>query len=120
MKRLFLSLFLSTTIFTSVAAAEPIHLTGSSTVLPYAKIAAETFHEVYPEYDTPIVEGGGTGAGIKEFCKGIDGVDIVNASRPMKESEVQACIKNGVTLIQGYPFGPDGKLVEYGLVPNQQ
>ena len=55
---------------TAAFAAEQIHIAGSSTVLPYATIVAEAFAEANPNFKAPIVEGGGTGAGLKEFCKG--------------------------------------------------
>ena len=78
-------------------ANDAVHLTGSSTVLPFATIVAESFGES-TSFKTPIVEGGGTGAGIKKFCEGVgDGqVDIANASRKMKSGEVKDCKKNGV------------------------
>ncbi len=78
----------------SVSAAQArdqIQIAGSSTVLPYAKIVAETFGETYPNFKTPVVESGGSGAGIKEFCKGVgeNTIDIANASRAMKDSRAE-------------------------------
>ena len=76
--------------FAGVAIArDQIQVAGSSTVLPYAKIVAETFGETFPDFKTPVVESGGTGAGLKEFCKGVgpDTIDIANASRTIKDSE---------------------------------
>ncbi len=85
----------------SVSAAQArdqIQVAGSSTVLPYAKIVAETFGETFPNFKTPVVESGGSGAGIKEFCKGVgeNTIDIANASRAMKDSELKSCIDAGV------------------------
>ena len=58
--------------FAGVAVArDQVQIAGSSTVLPYAKIVAETFGETFPDFKTPIVESGGTGGGLKEFCKGV-------------------------------------------------
>ncbi|WP_119257450.1 substrate-binding domain-containing protein [Shinella zoogloeoides] len=97
--------------FAGVAVArDQIQIAGSSTVLPYAKIVAESFGETYPDFKTPIVESGGTGGGLKEFCKGVgpDTIDIANASRPMKGSEVEACKAAGVTEIQEVKIGYDG------------
>ncbi|MFT4158494.1 substrate-binding domain-containing protein [Shinella sp.] len=97
--------------FAGVAVArDQIQIAGSSTVLPYAKIVAESFGETYPDFKTPIVESGGTGGGLKEFCKGVgpDTIDIANASRPMKDSEVEACKAAGVTEIQEVKIGYDG------------
>lgn len=97
----------------SVSAAQArdqIQIAGSSTVLPYAKIVAETFGETYPNFKTPVVESGGSGAGIKEFCKGVgeNTIDIANASRAMKDSELKSCIDAGVKDVQEVRFGYDG------------
>ncbi|MCT7665088.1 substrate-binding domain-containing protein [Shinella kummerowiae] len=97
--------------FAGVAVArDQVQIAGSSTVLPYAKIVAETFGETFPDFKTPIVESGGTGGGLKEFCKGVgpDSIDIANASRPMKADEVEACKTAGVTEIQEIKIGYDG------------
>jgi len=97
----------------SVSAAEArdqIQVAGSSTVLPYAKIVAETFGETYPDFKTPVVESGGSGAGIKEFCKGVgeNTIDIANASRSMKDSELKSCIDAGVKDVEEVRIGYDG------------
>ena len=94
---------------TAVNAQETIHITGSSTVLPFATIAAESFGE-NGEFNTPIVEGGGTGAGIAKFCESSDptSVDIANASRKMKSSELSLCRKNGVNDVLEVKIGYDG------------
>src|SRR5690606_10554777 len=97
----------------SVSAAQArdqIQVAGSSTVLPYAKIVAETFGETFPNFKTPVVESGGSGAGIKDFCKGVgeNTIDIANASRAMKSSELQSCIDAGVKDVQEVRIGYDG------------
>ncbi|WP_375666025.1 PstS family phosphate ABC transporter substrate-binding protein [Bartonella sp. TT121SHDZB] len=91
-------------------ARDQIQITGSSTVLPYQKIVAETFGEIYPHFKVPVIESGGTGAGIKEFCRGIgeNTVDIVNASRAMKPSELQSCFDAGVKDVEEIRIGYDG------------
>lgn len=90
-------------------AENNIHITGSSTVLPFATIAAESFGE-NSRFETPIVEGGGTGAGIAKFCETSDpsSVDIANASRKMKSGEVSLCNKNGVGKVLEVRIGYDG------------
>ncbi len=92
------------------AARDQIQIAGSSTVLPYAKIVAENFGETYPNFPTPVVESGGSSAGLKEFCKGVgeDTIDIANASRKIRDSEVEACKAAGVSDIQEVKFGYDG------------
>ena len=94
----------------SAAARDQIQIAGSSTVLPYAKIVAEQFGETYTKFKTPVVESGGTGAGIKEFCKGAgeDTIDIANASRPIKDDEKKSCADAGVKEVQEIKFGYDG------------
>ncbi|SMH57187.1 PstS family phosphate ABC transporter substrate-binding protein [Mesorhizobium australicum] len=92
------------------AARDQVQVAGSSTVLPYAKIVAERFGETFTNFKTPVVESGGSGAGIKEFCKGAgeDTIDIANSSRKIKDSEVESCKSAGVTEIQEVKFGYDG------------
>lgn len=94
----------------AAAARDQVQIAGSSTVLPYAKIAAESFGEVFPSFKTPIVESGGSSGGLKEFCRGVgpQTIDIANSSRPIRDSEVAACAENGVTEIQEIRIGYDG------------
>jgi len=97
--------------FAGVAAArDQVQIAGSSTVLPYAKIVAETFGETFGDFKTPVVESGGSGAGLKEFCKGVgeDTIDVANSSRPIKDSELEACKAAGVTDVQEVKIGYDG------------
>ena len=73
-------------------ARDNIQVTGSSTILPYATIVAEAFGENFG-FPTPVVEGGGSGAGRKKLCEGTgeNTVDIANSSSKMKEEEWVAC-----------------------------
>ncbi|NDW06853.1 substrate-binding domain-containing protein [Jiella pacifica] len=106
-------LALGTAAFIGSAQAQSnqqIHVAGSSTVLPYAQIVAENFGETFPDYQTPVVESGGSSAGLKQFCAGVgpDTIDIANASRSIRESEIKACADAGVTEISEVKFGYDG------------
>ena len=94
----------------AAAARDQVQVAGSSTVLPYAKIVAESFGEAFPDFKTPVVESGGSGAGIKQFCEGVgeDKIDIANASRAMKASELESCKAAGVTDVQEVKIGYDG------------
>lgn len=86
-----------------------ISIVGSSTVYPFTTAVAETFGRG-GQFKTPKVESTGTGGGIKLFCNGV-GVahpDIANASRRIKQSEVDSCAKNGVTDIVEIKVGYDG------------
>lgn len=98
-----------TVLATSAYARDNMQIAGSSTVLPFATIVAESFAENY-DFPTPVVEGGGTGAGIKKFCSGVgeDTIDIATASRKMKDEEIQACADAGVTDITEVRIGYDG------------
>lgn len=103
------ALFAASMLASTAMANDAIQMTGSSTVLPFATIAAESFGES-TSFKTPIVEGGGTGAGIKKFCEGVgDGqADIANASRKMKPAEKEDCKKHGVEGIVEIKIGFDG------------
>ena len=69
---------------------DQIQIAGSSTVLPYAKIVAEEFGKNF-DFPTPVVDSGGSSAGLKQFCAGVgvDTIDIANSSRPIREGEVE-------------------------------
>lgn len=83
------------------AARDTIRIVGSSTVYPFTTTVAEQFAKKSGA-PTPIVEATGTGGGIKMFCEGAgeDTPDAVNASRPMKQTEIDACKANGITPIE--------------------
>lgn len=91
-----------------VYARDFVHAAGSSTVLPYATIVAESFSE--NGFAAPVVEGGGSGAGRKKLCEGVDEntIDIANSSSKMKDSEYEDCAANGVTTVTEIRFGYDG------------
>ena len=86
-----------------------IQVAGSSTVLPYASIVAEAFGE-NTDYPTPVVESGGSSAGLKRFCEGVgeNTIDVANASRAIRQKEIDACAENGVTDIIEVRIGYDG------------
>jgi phosphate transport system substrate-binding protein len=94
---------------TAAAARDNVQVAGSSTVLPYASIVAEAFGENF-DFPTPVVESGGSSAGLKRFCEGVgeNTIDIANASRAIREKEVAACAENGVTDIIEVRIGYDG------------
>ena len=90
-------------------ARDNVQVAGSSTVLPYASIVAEAFGENF-DFRTPVVESGGSSAGLKRFCEGVgEGtIDIANASRAMRPKELAACRANGVSDIIEVRIGYDG------------
>lgn len=94
---------------TAAAARDNVQVAGSSTVLPYASIVAELFGE-NTDFPTPVVESGGSSAGLKRFCEGVgeNTIDVANASRKIREKEIAACADNGVTDIIEVRIGYDG------------
>ncbi|WP_136443508.1 substrate-binding domain-containing protein [Pacificoceanicola onchidii] len=96
-------------VATSAAARDNVQVAGSSTVLPYASIVAEAFGENF-DFPTPVVESGGSSAGLKRFCQGVgeEHTDVANASRAIREKEIKACAENGVTDIIEVRIGYDG------------
>ncbi len=94
---------------TTLSARDQVSIAGSSTVLPYASIVAEAFGE-NTDFPTPVVESGGSSAGLKRFCEGVgeNTIDIANSSRKIKASEVEICAQAGVTDIIEVRIGYDG------------
>lgn len=97
------------TLNSSAAEREYITIAGSSTVYPFATVVAETFGKT-THFKTPRVESTGSGGGLKLFCEGIgiNTPDITNASRRIKQSEIDRCGKNGVKDIVEVKIGYDG------------
>ena len=93
-----------------VADARNMRAVGSSTVYPFAKMAAERVARANPRLGTPIIESTGTGAGFKLFCAGVGErfPDLSNASRRMKASEAKQCSGNGVKDVTEIQIGLDG------------
>jgi len=99
----------ATLVATPLMARDQVQVAGSSTVLPYASIAAEYFGENF-DFPTPVIESGGSSAGLKRFCEGVgeNTIDIANASRQIREGEIKVCADAGVTEIMEVQIGYDG------------
>jgi phosphate transport system substrate-binding protein len=81
-----------------------ITIDGSSTVYPISEAMAEEFRREQP--DVRITIGvSGTGGGFKKFTRGE--TDISNASRPIKDSELQMAQEGNVDFIE-LPVAYDG------------
>ncbi len=104
---------------TAAAARDQVQVAGSSTVLPYATIVAEAFGENF-DFPTPVVESGGSSAGLKRFCGGVgeSTIDIAIASRAIRENELAECTANGVTEIIEVRIGYDGIVFASGINGN--
>lgn len=109
MKSKLTSLWLSTLLTTLACAASStpalasptskgvVTIDGSSTVFPISEAVAEEFQRAHK--GTGVTVGvSGTGGGFKKFVAGE--VDIVDASRPIKATEMELAAKNGVTFIE--------------------
>jgi phosphate transport system substrate-binding protein len=94
---------------TAAVARDQVQISGSSTVLPYATIVAEAFGENF-DFPTPVVEGGGSGAGRKKLCEGVgeNTIDIANSSSRIKQSDIDNCAANGVDAVMEVRIGYDG------------
>jgi phosphate transport system substrate-binding protein len=103
------ALAISALTVTAAAARDQVQITGSSTVLPYATIVAEAFGENF-DFPTPVVEGGGSGAGRQKMCLGVGAntVDIANSSSRISQKDLDTCAANGVTDVMEVRFGYDG------------
>nr|WP_208028465.1 PstS family phosphate ABC transporter substrate-binding protein [Rhabdothermincola sediminis] len=70
-----------------------IRIDGSSTVTPLISLAAEDFQAENPGVQVTVGTSG-TGGGFEKFCNGE--TDFSMASRPIKDSEKQACAAKGI------------------------
>ena len=118
MKNLWLGLIVAALILTLCGPAQAasgrdyISIVGSSTVYPFATVVAEQFGKT-TSFKTPKIESTGSGGGLKLFCAGVgvEHPDITNASRRIKQSEIDTCTGNGVTDIIEVKIGYDGIVV---------
>ena len=86
------------------SAQTQIRIDGSSTVFPVSEAMAEEFGKV--RRDVRVTVGiSGTGGGFKRFMAGE--IDIADASRPIKQKEIDGCLASGVAFIE-IPIGHDG------------
>ncbi len=76
-------------MYAPAAVTGPIISAGSSTVFPLSEAVAELFYdEGYADQVT--IYSIGSGAGFERFCVAGES-DISNASRPIRDSEVESC-----------------------------
>lgn len=99
------------------SGSDSIEISGSSTVEPISSLVAAGFNEANPHVGIS-VSGPGTGDGFEVFCNA--DTDISDASRPIKEEEIETCEANGVDYVElmvgidGITIitSPDNKAVE--------
>ncbi|MDA0243532.1 MAG: PstS family phosphate ABC transporter substrate-binding protein [Chloroflexi bacterium] len=80
---------------------------GSSTVGPITQAMADKFIPEHPEVEV-VVDISGTGGGFRKFCAGE--TDISDASRPINQTEAEACAANGIEYVE-LPVAFDGLAV---------
>lgn len=98
-KSLSVTAALFTTLLTtqSIYAADKIvRIDGSSTVYPITEAVAEEFQNATKTKVTVGISG--TGGGFKKFCRGE--IDVSDASRPIKQKEIDKCKANGIQFIE--------------------
>lgn len=78
-------------------AASIIEIDGSSTVFPITEAVAEEFQAANRGVNVTVGISG-TGGGFERFCNGE--TDISNASRPIKQAEMDACNAAGIEYIE--------------------
>lgn len=72
-------------------------ISGSTTVEPIVRAVATTFADVDPEIEV-VVASTGTGDGLAQLCSGR--VALVGASRPIRDSELDACRQSGIEPVE--------------------
>ena len=82
---------------TEVGTTRAIQNKGSDTLVNIALAWAETYRHVRPDVSIAVT-GGGSGTGIASLINGT--VDIANASRDMKESEIEEARANGIEPVE--------------------
>ena len=90
-----------------MALSGEILIDGSSTVFPITEAVAEEFQAIYRDVRVSVGISG-TGGGFEKFCNGETAIS--DASRPIKESEQEACAANGIEYIE-LPVAYDGLAV---------
>lgn len=74
-----------------------ISIDGSSTVYPISEAVAEEYLALNPKVRVTVGESG-TGGGFKKFGRGE--IDINDASRAIKQGEIEACEANNIKFIE--------------------
>lgn len=77
--------------------AGSILIDGSSTVFPISQAVAEEFGDPQPNVKVA-VSLSGTSGGFKQFALGE--IDICDASRPIKKTEIEKCSEEGIEYIE--------------------
>ena len=90
-------------LFIPRAGPDLVRIDGSSTVFPITSSWAEEFNNANRQVT---VAFSGTGGGFAKFCRGE--TDMNDASRPIKQSELDLCTQNGITGVTEFLVAYDG------------
>ena len=82
---------------TAPQATGEIAVSGSSTVFPISAAVSEEFSIANPDVRVNVASTG-TGAGGRAMCAGE--IEVWNASRPAKDTELEVCAENGIEVIE--------------------
>jgi phosphate transport system substrate-binding protein len=88
----------------AAGAGTVINAKGSDTLLQVAQALAEEYHKLKPDVQINVA-GGGSGTGFSALIEGT--CDIADASRKIKDEEVQKCREKGIEPVE-HIVGYDG------------
>lgn len=88
-------------------AEQQVSLDGGAVGFALSLAVAEEYQRRHPTAQVSVASSG-TGGGFSKFCAG--NIDIVGASRPIREVEIKTCKKNGIEFIE-LPTALDGLAV---------
>lgn len=81
-----------------------VSVDGGAVGFPIHQAVAEEFQKAKPNAQVSVASSG-TGGGISKFCAG--DIDVVGASRAIKNEEIQSCKKKGIEVVE-LPIALDG------------
>ncbi|MBD2073687.1 PstS family phosphate ABC transporter substrate-binding protein [Phormidium sp. FACHB-592] len=81
-----------------------VSVDGGAVGFPIHQAVAEEFQKIKPEAQVSVASSG-TGGGISKFCNG--DIDVVGASRAIKDEEIETCKKKDIEVVE-LPIALDG------------
>ncbi|MCA8992908.1 MAG: PstS family phosphate ABC transporter substrate-binding protein [Planctomycetaceae bacterium] len=80
------------------ASTPGIRIDGSSTVAPLSSAISQQFVKSHSDLRSPVVNISGSSGGFQKFSNGE--IDISDASRPIKQKEIDACAEAGIEPVE--------------------
>lgn len=81
-----------------------VSIDGGAVGFPIHQAVAEEYQKVKPEAQISVASSG-TGGGMSKFCAAE--IDVVGASRPIRDEEIETCKKKGIEVVE-LPIALDG------------